>query len=88
MEDFSPSEEEPKAEMKKDDDDEADLVGLFHACIRCCLVKQTDFLVVYNIISFQLTFIAFDNRGYALMSLSHKRMPKQRNRDHNMQLIA
>lgn len=33
MEDFNPSEEEPKAEVKKDDDDETDLVGPHVACI-------------------------------------------------------
>lgn len=33
MEDFNPSEEEIKAEVKKEDDDETDLVGPHFACM-------------------------------------------------------
>ncbi len=33
MEDFNPSEEEPKSEVKQEDDDETDLVGPLFSCM-------------------------------------------------------
>lgn len=41
MEDFNPSEEEPKAEVKQEDDDETDLVGPLLSCMLLSKIIET-----------------------------------------------
>ncbi len=53
MEDFNPSEEEPKAEAKQEDDDETDLVGPLFSCMLLSSYNwNCDFVVTLNVNQF------------------------------------
>lgn len=53
MEDFNPSEEEPKAEVKQEDDDETDLVGPLFSCMLLLYNNgNCDFVVALNVMQF------------------------------------